>query len=81
MALETEKREIIKRIEETQEEWVIRSIQKLLNIPTDDIVAYTTEGKPLSKADFIKEVLEASADAKAGNFTTHEDLKEEIKGW
>ena len=83
MAIEIEKKkkEIIRRIKDTNEEWILKSIQKLLDIPAEPIVAYTTSGKSLTKKAFIKEVLEASADVKAGNYTTHEDLKKEMRNW
>ena len=81
MALETVKEEIIRRIKITDEEWIIRSIQKLLNIPTDNIIAYTIEGKPLTRELFLREILDSSNEAKSGNYTTDEDLEEEMRSW
>ncbi len=45
----------------------------------ESIVAYTTDGQPLTKAEFIANVNEAHEDAKKGNVKNADDLLVEIK--
>ena len=47
----------------------------------EKIVAYSIDGKPLNKDEYLNEILEAEKDIEKGNFTTHEDLKKEIETW
>ncbi|MEZ4952877.1 MAG: hypothetical protein R2825_04810 [Saprospiraceae bacterium] len=45
----------------------------------DGAVAYTINGKALSKSDLIEEVLSAVEDVEIGNYYTTEKLKEKFK--
>ena len=47
----------------------------------ESIVAFTTNGKPLTKPEFILKVTAAYDDVLKGNFITSEDLKKEMKNW
>ena len=47
----------------------------------EEIVAYTVDGKPLNKEEYLNEVLEAEKEIEEGNYIEHEDLKKEIKKW
>lgn len=46
-----------------------------------EIVAYTTDGVPLTKEAFIKEMEEAEKDIKAGRVMTTKELKKRINTW
>lgn len=45
------------------------------------IIAYTVQGKPLTKKDYINKIKTTEASVNAGNFTTVEDLENEIETW
>lgn len=47
----------------------------------EEVVAYTVQGQPLTKAMYIKKVKDAEASVKAGNYTTVEDLEKEAENW
>lgn len=48
---------------------------------SSEIVAYTIQGKPLSKKEYIKQIKEADASISAGEYTTVEDLEKEVQNW
>ncbi|MEM6686669.1 MAG: hypothetical protein AAF617_12880, partial [Bacteroidota bacterium] len=50
-------------------------------ISSDTIVAYTVQGEALTKSMYVNEVKEAEASAKAGNYTSVEDLEQEAENW
>lgn len=45
------------------------------------IVGYEVDGTPITQEDLVIEVREASAQVKAGNYTTQEELEREVKNW
>ena len=45
----------------------------------EQVVAYTTKGKPLSKKQMIKEVMESVNEVNKGNFFTTEEVRENLK--
>lgn len=47
----------------------------------ESIVAYSTDGQPLTKADFIANVKEAYIEAKSGKLISAEKLLEDIGQW
>ncbi|OEK07289.1 hypothetical protein A8C32_17780 [Flavivirga aquatica] len=47
----------------------------------DEIVAYTVQGEPLTKKEYIKKVKDADASIDAGRYTTLEDLEKEMRNW
>ena len=47
----------------------------------EEIVAYTTSGKPLTREAYIQEIKKAEKDIDNGNYITHQELLEEIKKW
>ncbi|PCI06534.1 MAG: hypothetical protein COB81_00080 [Flavobacteriaceae bacterium] len=46
-----------------------------------DIVAYTVQGEPLTKEQYIEKVKKSEAEMKKGNFTTSGNLEKEILSW
>lgn len=51
------------------------------NYITKNIVAFSTEGRPLSKEEYIKSIKAADASMDAGDYTSVEDLEKEVQGW
>lgn len=47
----------------------------------DDIVAYTVDGKPLTRKQYNQELLEAEAEIQRGELTSVEDLEKEARNW
>ncbi len=45
------------------------------------IVAYSSEGKPLSKEDYIESVKAADTSMDNGEFTSVQDLENEVRNW
>lgn len=70
MDIQTTKIELIKKLLEVKKESVLNKIQDILSseIPTqsDDIVAYTADGNPLSKQDYINRIKEISKEIENG---------------
>jgi hypothetical protein len=46
-----------------------------------EIVAYTTDGIPLTKEAYVKEIEEAENDVKLGKVMTAKELKKRISTW
>ena len=65
----------------------IEKIERLENIMneelnhSDDVVAYTVQGKPLTKDQYIDKVKNADKAIDRGEFTTVEDLEKEVENW
>ena len=47
----------------------------------DEIVAYTVEGKPLTRTAYHKELIASENEIDKGKFTTQEDLEKESENW
>lgn len=45
------------------------------------IVAYSSQGKPLSKEDYIESIKTADASMDNGEFISVEDLENEVRDW
>lgn len=45
----------------------------------EEVVAYTTKGQPLTKAQIINEVMSAVQDVEKGNYYTTEELRKKLK--
>lgn len=50
-------------------------------VNNDEVVAYSSDGEPLTKEMYIQKVKEASASVDAGNFLTAEELEKEAESW
>lgn len=47
----------------------------------EEIVAYSVEGKPLTKLDYKSELNDAVSEIKSGKFITQENLEIESENW
>ena len=79
MSLEAIKIDLARQLFNIDKKTVLEQIKKILE--KEAIVAYTTSGEPLTKEAYIAKVKVAEADIEQGNYTTHEQLLEEIKKW
>ncbi len=46
-----------------------------------EIVAYTIQGEPLTKEEYIRLIKEADKSINSGDFITVEDLEKEVQNW
>lgn len=70
MDIQLEKRRIVERLISVEEEWVIRSIKRLLNIEDAKESAslrYESSLQPMSREELIRRAQQAEADIKIGN--------------
>lgn len=65
MDIQLAKIQIIRRLTEIDEEWVIRSIQRLLEIEDTDMLA-ELDIEPMSKEELLSRAKKAEEDIKAG---------------
>jgi len=57
-------------------------LDKINNILDNEmVVAYTVEGKPLTKAMYNERLILAEQQLRSGEFTTQEDLEKEAESW
>jgi len=78
MNMDTTKIELMQLLLQTQKESILTRIKEIFE---QDIVAYTAEGRPITKSVYKKELLEAEAEIARGEFTTQEDLEKESENW
>ena len=79
MNIEITKIDIAKKLFNVNKESVLKQLKAILD--KEEVVAYTTSGKPLTKAEYIKEIKEAEQDIENGNYITGKQLLEDIKKW
>ncbi|MEI6489637.1 MAG: hypothetical protein WCP52_11785 [Bacteroidota bacterium] len=78
MNIQSVKLDLVQKLLSVKNEQVLKKINHILE--KEIIVAYTIEGKPLTKEQYNKNLLAAEKQIKAGNFITQEELeKSKIK--
>lgn len=53
-------------------------LSRLLNSINSKAIAFTSEGKPLNKKQYVQHIENISKDVKKGNFTSHEDILKDL---
>lgn len=79
MSIETIKIDLVKQLFNINKESVLKQIKAILD--KEEIVAYTTSGKPLTRKAYIQEIKKAEKDIDNGNYITHQELLDDIKKW
>ncbi len=79
MNIETKRIELAKWILETKED-VLDEIEAI-KINSNKVVCKTVLGNYLTKEQYRQKLLETEARIDAGEYTTHEDLLEEMQTW
>jgi len=77
MNIQSLKLSLLQRLMNVQEEAVLKKIEEVLE---DDIVAFTTNGRALTRKEYSKEIEAGEADIKAGRTYTTEEMLRSIKG-
>lgn len=80
MDIQATRIELAQKLLSEKRESVLQKISQLLS-KSDEIVAYTTSGEPLTKVDYNARLEEAEKDIKAGRIIDHEALKKKVKTW
>jgi mevalonate pyrophosphate decarboxylase len=77
-----ELRESVLEYINTADERLLKVVKAVIeSYQENDIVAYTIEGKPLSRVAYKEELQEAIAEIKKGEYTSQEDLEKESNNW
>lgn len=64
------------------DEKLLKEVKTLVeNYKHDQIIAFSVQGKALTREGMQQEIAEAETEYKKGKFITQEQLKEEIKNW
>ena len=79
MNIESTKIDLAKQLFNINEEAVLMQIKTILD--KKEIVAYTTDGTPLTRKEYIKAIMEADKDVENGNYISQNQLLENIKKW
>lgn len=79
MNIEAAKISIVQRILSLQKESIINKINKILE--KEMVVAYTTDGKPLTEATYNKMLEKGTKEIDEENYITHEAFKINIANW
>lgn len=75
------KSNIIAKVKEADHN-LLQEINRFIeHYESEEIVAYTVTGEPLNLSDYKKEIENAEEQIKNGQFTSHDDLKKEVKSW
>lgn len=78
MDIQATKIELAQKLLSETRESVLKKIGQLLS-KSDEIVAYTTAGEPLTKEHYNARLDEAERQIEAGEYLTQEDLEKEMK--
>lgn len=66
----------------TADERLLKVVKAVIeSYQENDIVAYTIDGKPLTRITYKEELQEAIAEIKKGEYTSQEDLEKESNNW
>jgi hypothetical protein len=66
----------------TADERLLKVVKAVIeSYQENDIIAYTIDGKPLSRTAYKEELQEAKAEIKRGEYTSQEDLEKESNNW
>lgn len=55
--------------------------KKKSNTSDDDIIAYTVQGQPLNRKEYVRQIKEAEDQIERGEFITVQDLEKEAQNW
>ncbi len=79
MNIESTKIDLAKQLFNINKESVLSKIKAILD--KEEIVAYTTDGKPLSRKTYLEAVESAEKDIDNGNYITQSQLLANLKKW
>ena len=77
MNIESKKISLMQRLLNVREEAILQRVEEILS---SEIVAYTTDGRPLTLEAYNRELQKAEEDIRNGKTYTTEELLKAIKG-
>lgn len=80
MDLQAEKYLLIEELMKVQDIKMITQLKTILH-NRDQVVAYETDGQPITESQMRSDILEAKERIKSGQYTTQEDLEREAENW
>ncbi|WP_418264380.1 hypothetical protein [Flavobacterium faecale] len=81
MDIAAKKLELMDWLLKLKDETKIKKILAFKTILDNDTVIHTAKGYPVDKEEYIQMVKEADERISLGNFTTIEELENEIENW
>lgn len=73
---------IFNRLNATDDTSMLKDVlQYIEEYKKNKVVAYSVDGEPLTKEQYINKVEEADASIDEGNYTTLDDLEREAENW
>lgn len=66
---------------EQADERLLRMIHAMLDQDDKTVVAYTTDGKPLTKLEYKQELAQSEKEIEQGEVISQEDLEKEVRQW
>ncbi len=79
MSIQAAKLDVVQKLLSVQKESLLNKINKILD--KEMAVAYTVDGKPLTKSDYNKRLHKAEQQIKSGDYLTQEELEQESDNW
>lgn len=79
MNLQTTKLDVMQKIMNVSTPSLLEKINNILD--NEMIVAYTVDGKPLTKAMYNERLHLAEQQLKSGEYTAQEDIEREAENW
>ncbi len=73
MNIQSIKLDLVQKLLTVKDELILKKITQILD--KEIIVAYTVDGKPLTKEQYNKSLVAAEKQIKAGNFVSQEELE------
>jgi ketol-acid reductoisomerase len=83
MDIQATKLELIQEFLSVKKESVLEKVREVLleNSNKNEIVAYTTSGKPMNSEQYKAKIQRGLDDIENGRFTSDQDLEKEIQSW
>ena len=79
MNIQSVKLDLVQKLLSVKDEQVLNKINQILE--KEIIVAYTVDGKPLTKEQYNKNLASSEKEIKAGNFISHKELEAKSAKW
>lgn len=77
--IQQDKLKLISWISQSQDSSLLQKLKSLFE--EEAVIAYTTDGKPLTLKAYNKRLEKAEKQIQEGKVISHEELKERIKKW
>lgn len=80
MGIQAEKYLVIEELMKVQDITLITQVKNMLR-NSDKVLAYKSNGQPITEPQMRAEIIEAKERINSGQFTTQDDLDREVENW